>query len=100
MIVVVALDRAEHGRGVSLIDDQDVVEQFATDSADEALGDCVRSRCPNRGSSRLAKLGSPAAPCSRSGSNDTTGEYAGNSVLVPSSGWCRPRVMELVSEST
>jgi hypothetical protein len=57
MIVVVALDRAEHGRGVSLIDDQDVVEQFATDSADEALGDCVRSRCPNRGSSRLAKLG-------------------------------------------
>jgi hypothetical protein len=49
MIVVVALELAEHGCGVALIDDQDVVKQFAADSADEALGDRVRSRCPNRG---------------------------------------------------
>ena len=49
MIVVVALELAEHGCGVALIDDQDVVKQFTADSADEALGDRVRSRCPNRG---------------------------------------------------
>ena len=50
MIVVVALELAEHGCGVALIDDQDVVKQFTADSADEALGDCFRSRCPNPGS--------------------------------------------------
>ena len=52
MIVVVALELAEHGCGVALIDDQDVVEQFTADSADEALGDRVRSRCPNLWGSR------------------------------------------------
>jgi hypothetical protein len=49
MIVVVALELAEHSCGVSLIEDQGVIEQLAADSADEALGDRVRSRCPNRG---------------------------------------------------
>jgi hypothetical protein len=57
MIVVVALELAEHGCGVSLIDDQEVVEQFAADSADEALGDRVRSRCPNLWGSRTRPRG-------------------------------------------
>jgi hypothetical protein len=36
MIVVVALELAEHGCGVALIDDQDVVKQLTVDSADES----------------------------------------------------------------
>ncbi len=35
---------AEHGCGVSLVDDQDAVEQFAADAADEAFGDGVGPR--------------------------------------------------------
>jgi hypothetical protein len=46
--VVVALELAEHGCRVSLIDDQEAVEEFAADGADEALGDCVGSRCAHR----------------------------------------------------
>ena len=32
-----------------MVDDQDVVEAFAADGADEAFGDRVRPRCPHRG---------------------------------------------------
>ncbi len=45
VIVVVAFELAEYGCRVSLVGDQEAVEQFAADGADEALGDCVRSRC-------------------------------------------------------
>ena len=38
----------EHGRGVLLVDDQDPVEEFAADGADEAFGDGVGLRCPHR----------------------------------------------------
>jgi len=37
-----AFELAEYGCGVSLIDDQKVVEEFAADRSDEALGDRVR----------------------------------------------------------
>ena len=48
VIVVVACEFASHGGGVSLVDDQNSVEQFAADGADEAFGDCVRPWCANR----------------------------------------------------
>ena len=48
VIVVVAFELVQHGSGVSFIDDQDSVEEFAADGADEALGDRVRPRCPHR----------------------------------------------------
>jgi hypothetical protein len=41
VIVVVALELAEDRCGVSLVDDQKAVEEFAADGADEA---CVRPR--------------------------------------------------------
>ena len=41
MIVVVALELAQHGGGVPLVDDQKAVEQFAADGADEAFRDGV-----------------------------------------------------------
>jgi hypothetical protein len=48
VIVVVALERTQDGCGVSLVDDQETVEQFPADRPDEALGDRVRPRCPHR----------------------------------------------------
>jgi hypothetical protein len=39
MSVVVALELAEYGCGVSLVDDQETVEEFAAEGADEAFGD-------------------------------------------------------------
>src|SRR4051812_21529664 len=45
MTVVVMLVLAEHGGGVALVDDQDAVEEFSTDRADEAFGDRVGPRC-------------------------------------------------------
>jgi hypothetical protein len=48
VIVVVELVLAKCGRGVALIDDQDAVEEFAADGADEAFGDGVGPRCPHR----------------------------------------------------
>jgi hypothetical protein len=42
MAVVMAFELAEYGCGVSLIDDQKAVEEFAADRSDEALGDRVR----------------------------------------------------------
>jgi hypothetical protein len=39
VIVVVELVAAKCGRGVVLIDDQDAVQEFAADGADEAFGD-------------------------------------------------------------
>jgi hypothetical protein len=46
--VVMAFVVAQHGSGVLLVDDQDAVEEFATDGADEAFGDRVGPRCPHR----------------------------------------------------
>jgi hypothetical protein len=48
VVVVVLLVLAKHGRGVALVDDQDAVEEFATDCADEAFGDRVGPRRPYR----------------------------------------------------
>jgi hypothetical protein len=44
VIVVVALELAEHGCGVLSVDDQKTVEEFAADGADEAFGDRVGQR--------------------------------------------------------
>jgi hypothetical protein len=46
--VVVAFELAQHGSGVSLVDDQEAVEEFAADCPDEALGDRTCPRCPHR----------------------------------------------------
>jgi hypothetical protein len=46
VIVVVVFELARHGCGVSLVDDQEAVEEFAVDRADEGLGDRV---CPCTG---------------------------------------------------
>jgi hypothetical protein len=48
MTVVMAFELTQHGCGVKLVDDQEAVEQFAADGADEAFGDRVRPRCPHR----------------------------------------------------
>ena len=48
VMVVVALEHTQDGCGVSLVDDQEVVEEFPADRSDEALGDRVRPRCPHR----------------------------------------------------
>ena len=42
VFVEMALITAKYNGGVSLVDDQDAVEQFAADRSDEALGDRVR----------------------------------------------------------
>ena len=42
VMVVVALELAQHGCGVSLVDDHKAVEEFAADGADEAFGDRIR----------------------------------------------------------
>jgi len=48
VIVVVAFELLQHGCGVSLVEDQDSVEEFAADRADEALGDRVGPRRAHR----------------------------------------------------
>jgi len=48
MIIVVALELAQHGCGVSLVDDEKAVEEFAADGADEAFRDGVCARCAHR----------------------------------------------------
>jgi hypothetical protein len=53
MMIVVALELAKHGCGVSLVDDQKTVEEFAADGADEAFRDGV---CPRRPHRRLEDL--------------------------------------------
>ena len=42
--ILLALELAEHGCGVPLVDDQEAVEEFAADGADEAFGDRVGQR--------------------------------------------------------
>jgi hypothetical protein len=46
--VVMMLVLRKHGCGVPLVDDQDAVEEFAAEAADEAFGNCVGPRCPAR----------------------------------------------------
>jgi hypothetical protein len=46
--VVVAFELVQHGSGVSLVDDQEAVEEFAADRPDKALGDRIRPRCSHR----------------------------------------------------
>ena len=41
MVVKVLLELVENGSRVPLMDDQDAVEEFAADGADEAFGDRV-----------------------------------------------------------
>ena len=48
VVVVVPLVLPKHGRGVALVDDQEAVEEFAADRADEAFGDRVRPWCSHR----------------------------------------------------
>jgi hypothetical protein len=48
VLVVVPFGRPKRGARVLLADDQEVVEEFAADSADETLGYRVRPRCPHR----------------------------------------------------
>ncbi len=47
-MVVVVLEGMQHGCSVSLVDDQETVEEFAADRRDEALGNRVRPRCAHR----------------------------------------------------
>jgi hypothetical protein len=37
MIIVVALELAQHGGGVSLVDDEKAVEEFAADGAERSV---------------------------------------------------------------
>jgi hypothetical protein len=48
VIVVVVLVLTKHGCSMPLVDDQDAVEQFAAEAADEAFGDRVGPRRPDR----------------------------------------------------
>jgi hypothetical protein len=48
MIIVVALELAQHGCGVPLVDDQKAVDEFPADSADKAFRDRIRSRRAHR----------------------------------------------------
>ena len=48
VVVVMVLVLAKHGCGVPQVNDEDPVEEFASDAADEAFGDRVGSRCPHR----------------------------------------------------
>jgi hypothetical protein len=48
VVVVMVLVLAKHGCGVPQVDDEDAVEEFAADAADEAFGDRVGSRCLHR----------------------------------------------------
>ena len=47
VVVVVVLVCAEHCCGVLLVDDEDAVEEFSADAADEALGYRVGPRRPH-----------------------------------------------------
>jgi hypothetical protein len=47
VIIVVAHELTQYGCGVSLVDDQEAVEEFAADRLDEAFGDGVGPRCPH-----------------------------------------------------
>jgi len=42
----VAFELVQHGSGVSLVDDQEPVEEFAADRPDEALGDRISVPAP------------------------------------------------------
>jgi hypothetical protein len=44
----VAFELVQHDSGVSLVDDQEAVEEFVADCPDEALGDRICPRCPHR----------------------------------------------------
>jgi hypothetical protein len=44
VLVVVMIIFAEHRCGMLLVDDQDTVEEFTADAADEAFGNRVRAR--------------------------------------------------------
>jgi hypothetical protein len=46
--VVVAFELVQHGCGMSLVDDQEAVEEFAADRSDEALGDRICPGCLRR----------------------------------------------------
>ena len=48
VVVVVPLVLPKHAGSVALVDDQDAVEEFATNRADEAFGDRVGARCLHR----------------------------------------------------
>jgi hypothetical protein len=48
VIVVMVLVVAKHGCGMSLVGDEDAVEELASDAADEAFGDGVGPRCQHR----------------------------------------------------
>jgi hypothetical protein len=48
VVVVVLGVLAQHNCGVALVDDEDAVEEFAADGADEAFGDRVGPRCSDR----------------------------------------------------
>ena len=48
VIVVVVFVPAQDSCGMALVDDQDAVEEFAADGADEAFGDRVGPRRPHR----------------------------------------------------
>ena len=48
VIVVVAFELVQHGFGVSFVDDQEAVEEFAADCPDKALGDRIRPWCAHR----------------------------------------------------
>ena len=49
VIVVMVRVLLQHGRGVSLVDDQQGVEEFPAEGAEEAIGDRVGPRCPRPG---------------------------------------------------
>jgi hypothetical protein len=53
VVVVVVLVFGQRRCGVALVDDEDVVEEFAADAADEALGDRVRPWRSNWGLDHL-----------------------------------------------
>jgi hypothetical protein len=46
--VVVAFELLQHGSGVSVIEDQEAVEDFSAGCPDEALGDRIRLWRPHR----------------------------------------------------
>jgi hypothetical protein len=48
MVVVVAFELSWHCYGMTSINDQETIEQFAADRPDEALGDRIRPWCAHR----------------------------------------------------
>ena len=46
VVVVMVLVLAKHGCGMPQVNDEDPVEEFASDAADEAFGKAVRPRTP------------------------------------------------------